>query len=181
MKTQPPDLPKRYAPALVALHWIMAVLILMMLAVGRLVFPSLSGDAAAESSAVRVHMYLGMLLLILVIVRFVIRVRTPKPAPASIGNAFLDKVGVVTHYLLYFFIFQMAMSGVGTMLAARLTPILAGSVLEIPDHLLVYPPYAVHGLTGWLMIGLLGMHIGAAGLHQFIKKDNLLARMWFGK
>ena len=75
----------------------------------------------------------------------------------------------------------MALSGVGTMLIANLTPILSGSAMPVPDHLLGYPPYAVHGLTGWLLIGLLGLHIGAAGFHQFIRKDNLHARMWFGR
>ncbi len=179
--TEKPDLPKRYHPALVGLHWFMALFILMMLAVGRLVFPSLSGDPTRESEMVRTHMFIGMFLLVLVIVRFIVRLRTPKPAPATTGNAFLDKVGVATHYLLYFFIFQMAMSGVGTMLAAQLTPILSGSVIAIPDHLLDFPPYAVHGLTSWLLLALLALHIGAAFFHQFIRKDNLFARMWFGK
>jgi len=25
------------------------------------------------------------------------------------------------------------------------------------------------------------LHVGAALYHQFVRKDNLLARMWFGK
>jgi cytochrome b561 len=181
MTTQTPELPRRYHPALVALHWFMAVFIFMMLAVGRLIFPSLSGDAVGEAAVARNHMIVGLFLLVLVIVRFIVRLRTPRPAPATTGNAVLDRVGVITHYLLYFLVFQMAMSGVGTMLAAGLTPILSGSLVPIPDHLLGYPPYAVHGLTGWLLIALLALHIGATGFHLFIKKDNLLARMWFGK
>jgi cytochrome b561 len=174
------DLPRRYHPVLVSLHWLMAVFIFMMLAVGRLMFPTLT-NAVQETSMVKTHMILGLFLLALVIIRFIVRLRTPKPAPATTGNALLDKIGVITHYLLYFLVFQMALSGVGTMLIANLTPILSGSAMPVPDHLLGYPPYAVHGLTGWLLIGLLGLHIGAAGFHQFIRKDNLLARMWFGR
>ena len=30
------------------------------------------------------------------------------------------------------------------------------------------------------MIVLLALHIGAAFFHQFVKRDNLFARMWFG-
>ena len=180
MTTQKPELPRRYHPALVALHWFMAAFILMMLAVGRLLFPTLT-DAAQETSMAKTHMIIGLFLLVLVVVRFIVRLRTPKPAPATTGNAILDRIGVITHYLLYFLVFQMALSGVGTMLAAGLTPILSGSLMPVPEHLLGYPPYAVHGLTGWLLLALLALHIGATGFHLFIKKDNLLARMWFGK
>ncbi len=180
MTTQKPELPRRYHPALVALHWFMAAFILMMLAVGRLLFPTLT-DAAQETSMAKTHMIIGLFLLVLVVVRFIVRLRTPKPAPATTGNAILDRIGAITHYLLYFLVFQMALSGVGTMLAAGLTPILSGSLMPVPEHLLGYPPYAVHGLTGWLLLALLALHIGATGFHLFIKKDNLLARMWFGK
>ncbi|MHB8777342.1 MAG: cytochrome b/b6 domain-containing protein [Anaerolineales bacterium] len=40
---------------------------------------------------------------------------------------------------------------------------------------------ALHQL-GWIAIlGLLVLHVGGAVYHQFIIKDNLLGRMWFGK
>lgn len=178
--TNKTDLPKRYHPALVGLHWFMAIFILMMLAVGRLLFPTMT-DAAQEASAARTHMMLGLFLLALVVIRFIVRLRTPRPAPATTGTAILDKIGVITHYLLYFLILVMALSGTGTMLAAGLTPLLSGANIAVPEHLLGYPPYAVHGLTGWLLIVLLALHIGAAFFHQFIKRDNLFARMWFGK
>jgi len=177
--TEKSGLPRRYHPALVALHWLMAVFILMMLAVGRLMFPTLT-DAAQEASMARTHMVIGLVLLVLIAARFLVRMRTPKPAPATTGNALLDKVGVATHYLLYILILVMALSGVGTMLTAGLTPLLSGANITVPEHLLGYPPYAVHGLTGWLMIVLLALHIGAAFFHQFVKRDNLFARMWFG-
>ncbi|MBI5298032.1 MAG: cytochrome b/b6 domain-containing protein [Chloroflexi bacterium] len=180
MTTQKTELPRRYHPALVTLHWFMAAFILMMLAVGRLLFPTLT-DAAQETSMAKTHMLIGLFLLVLVIVRFIVRLRTPKPAPATTGNALLDRIGIITHYLLYILILVMALSGVGTMLAAGLTPILSGSPMPVPEHLLGFPPYAVHGLTGWLLLALLALHIGATGFHLFIKKDNLLARMWFGK
>ncbi|HCR72606.1 MAG TPA: hypothetical protein DIW23_14275 [Anaerolineae bacterium] len=31
------------------------------------------------------------------------------------------------------------------------------------------------------MIALVVLHTGAALYHQFIRKDNLIGRMWFGK
>jgi cytochrome b561 len=158
----------------------MAVFILMMLVVGRLMFPAMT-DAAQEAWMARTHMVIGLVLLALIAARLLVRTRTSRPAPATTGSALLDKVGVATHSLLYILIVVMALSGVGTMLTAGLTPLLAGANITVPDHLLGYPSYAVHGMTGWLMIALLALHIGAAFFHQFIRKDNLFARMWFGK
>jgi cytochrome b561 len=39
----------------------------------------------------------------------------------------------------------------------------------------------LHGLFFFLSALLILLHIGAALYHQFILKDNLLARMWYGK
>jgi cytochrome b561 len=39
---------------------------------------------------------------------------------------------------------------------------------------------AFHGLSWTLLLLLIALHIGAALYHQFLRKDNLLGRMWFG-
>ena len=35
----------------------------------------------------------------------------------------------------------------------------------------------VHGLLAWLAYGLIALHVAAALKHQFIDRDNLIARM----
>jgi cytochrome b561 len=40
---------------------------------------------------------------------------------------------------------------------------------------------AFHGFSWTLLLLLIILHIGAALYHQFFRRDNLLARMWFGK
>ncbi len=39
----------------------------------------------------------------------------------------------------------------------------------------------LHGLSWTLLLLLIILHVGAAFYHQFILKDNLLSRMWFGR
>jgi cytochrome b561 len=39
---------------------------------------------------------------------------------------------------------------------------------------------SIHQAGWYLILGLIALHVGAALYHQFILKDNLLARMWFG-
>jgi cytochrome b561 len=65
-------------------------------------------------------------------------------------------------------------------MAYGLKDILAGNG-AMPDSLFVYPERAMHGNLAYLMLALVALHVGAALYHQFIRKDNLLARMWFGK
>lgn len=171
-------LPKRYHPALASFHWIIALLI----------FSNVILAGAAEGSRatlfgvplIGIHMLTGMTILVLLTLRLITRFATKHPEPATAGNALFDKVGVMTHYALYFFTYSMTISGI-VMAAQRgyfgrifgigsATRSLHGGGLG-----------ALHGLS-WAFLGLfLFLHIGAALYHQFIRKDKLLSRMWFAK
>jgi len=39
----------------------------------------------------------------------------------------------------------------------------------------------VHHLFYLLAMALIFLHVGAAFYHQFLLKDNILSRMWYGK
>ena len=64
--------------------------------------------------------------------------------------------------------------------AYGLENIMAGNG-SMPENLFVYPERAVHGNFAYVIAALVALHIGAALYHQFIRKDNLLSRMWYGK
>ena len=38
----------------------------------------------------------------------------------------------------------------------------------------------LHGLSANLLLLLILLHVAAAFYHQFIRRDNLIARMWYG-
>ena len=101
--------PKRYHPALVALHWIIAILIF--------VTPLFAGEDGERGlslggvSALGIHMILGIIILVLLVIRLVVRWRTRHPDWATTGSAFLDKIGVLTHWALYFFMFAITITG----------------------------------------------------------------------
>src|SRR5512132_259253 len=107
----------RYHPALVALHWISAVLILVALATGTFwlkATPNSSPDKIAQLAA---HMALGIAILVLTVGRAAVRNITPLPERATAGHVLLDRLAVATHYGLYAAIILMAVSGIVT--AAR--------------------------------------------------------------
>ena len=162
------DTPKRYHPLMVVLHWLTVILLL-----GAGI---LSGQGGA--SPINMHMIFGSLLLVTMVTRLIVRFTVKRPAWANTGNPFLNKVGEWVHIGLYLLAFYILTLG-GLIASQRnLVGYLTGdgSVERISRDLRSF-----HQL-GWLaIVGLLLLHIGGAVYHQFILKDNLLNRMWFGK
>lgn len=172
--------PSQYHPALVSLHWLLAFMIVFFLATGMFSMKEIPNSSPDKNFALRVHMIAGGLILLLMLVRFVVRFRTPRPEPATTGNAFLDKIAVVTHYGLYLLVILMAGSGVATSVQAGLPAIVfGGSGAPLPESFALYPPRAAHGVIAKLLLALAALHILAALYHQFVRRDGLLARMWF--
>ena len=216
--------PKRYHPALVALHWIMALLIFgaVLLAQenegGRERFEGQrrnfaqqgvqSGNSAQDSdsdeappaftpgaspqqagfglfSTIGIHMLIGVAILVLLIIRLMVRWTTRHPEWSSAGNKFFDWVGSLTHFGLYLLTFGMAITGI---ILADQRGILAGvfgiGSAPTPGSFgrgSFFSLGSLHGGLWTLLLLLTLLHVGAALYHQFILKDNLLGRMWFGK
>lgn len=106
--------PKRYHPALVWLHWIIAVLIIAaaFLATGGGEGRRNGVGTIAGLPTLSVHMILGITVLVLLVIRLVIRWRTQRPDWSTTGSSFLDKVGELTHWALYFFTFAITITGI---------------------------------------------------------------------
>ena len=172
--------PKRYHPVHVAIHWLMALLVIMMLGIGKFVMPGISPDDPQKVMMLQSHTYIGGFIALLLVIRVVLLFAVKRPAPADAGNAFLNIIAKATHGLLYLFLLGMAASGLGLFQQVDL-PAVFSAAKPYPSNFFEYLPRMGHGLTSWLLLALVALHFGAAMYHQFIKKDNLLARMWFGK
>ena len=172
--------PKRYHPVHVVIHWLMALLVLMMLGVGKIAMPGISPEDPQKVTVLQMHTYIGGAVAGLLIIRLILRFTTKRPAPADAGNAFLNWVGKAVHVLLYLLLIGMAVSGLGMFQLANLPEVFRGAQ-PYPPNFFDYLPRNGHGLISWLLLGLVALHFGAAMYHQFIRKDNLLGRMWFGK
>ncbi|MBI5953574.1 MAG: cytochrome b/b6 domain-containing protein [Chloroflexi bacterium] len=166
--------PKRYSPLWVTLHWVIALLIFITFYLG---ISTQDIPSTEKVGILRWHMPLGITVLLLMIVRFVVRWRTPHPEPATVGNALLDKIGEWTHYLLYIFAILMPLTGTLLSVTYNLAPVVFGGEGSLPRGM----TSMVHGLIGPIFGLLILLHILAALYHQIIRRDNLLARMWYGK
>ncbi len=175
-----PTLPKKYHPIQVTLHWLVVVLVIAAFVMGK----TMSGlpNDANKLAPLALHMGVGIFTLLVIVIRFVTRMKLPKPAPATAGNAFFDWVGKVVHYALYLLVFLTAISGMSLSMQAGLVPIVfGGSGAPLPADFFEFTARMMHGFIVPALLLLVFLHVGAALYHQFILKDNLLARMGYGK
>jgi cytochrome b561 len=170
--------PKRYHPIHVTLHWLTALLVFTPLLVGFFVFARTPD--AQEAQMLGLHKWIGIFLGVVVILRVVTRFAFKRPAPADAGHPVLNVLGKVVHFFLYVAIFGMLFTGDSLDEAYGLENIMAGNG-TMPENLFVYPERILHGNAAYVLAALVVLHIGAALYHQFIRKDSLLARMWYGK
>lgn len=172
--------PARYHPVHVALHWLIFLLVVMMLGVGKFVMPGVPVNDPQKPSMLQIHAFIGGFITVLLVVRLILLFTVNRPVPADAGNSFLNFVAKTVHFLLYLMLIGMAVSGLGMFQQANLPAVFSGE-LPYPQDFFVYLPRMGHGLVSTLLLLLILLHFGAAMYHQFIRKDNLLSRMWFGK
>lgn len=171
-----------YHPLLVAIHWIMALMILISLAAGGIFLANMPPDSPQKILGLRGHMTFGMAIGVLLLVRLAARLATEHPPHANIGNELLDRIGIWTHRLFYVLIAGMVLTGLAMAVGAGLFPIVFGGAAEtLPPELANLPQRAAHGLIALALIGLISLHSAAALYHHFLLKDGLLRRMWFGR
>ena len=172
----------RYHPLLVSLHWLLAFLIALSLGMGMFSLQEIANSSPDKIFALRVHIIAGVLILVLTLVRFVVRFSAPRPEPASTNNNFLDRIAVITHYGLYLLVVLMAASGIALSIQAGLPAIVfGGSGAPLPESFAIYAPRFAHGVLATLLLALATLHVLAALYHQFVRRDGLLSRMWFGR
>ncbi len=177
MRAYADPLPQSYDRTQIILHWLIAALIFGLYAVGQTVDLF---DKPVRPFIVNLHAVFGLALLALVIVRLVWRAthRTP-PHPASMGPLF-RKAAAAGHGLLYLLMVFIPLLGLGAFFR-RGKPLDFG-LLQIPSPLeadrdIAHQITEIHGLLANILIALVVGHILVALYHQFVLRDDLLARM----
>ena len=172
----------RYHPLLVTLHWLLAVLIIAALAIGFFVLAAMPNVDPQKIGVLRVHMAGGMLILALMVIRFAVRMWTSRPAAATTGYPLLDRIAPITHYGFYVLVLLMVGSGYTTAILRDSQQ--SFSVAQAPRYcptFKIYPSFVAHGYIATVLAGLIVLHVFATLYHQFVMKDKLFRRMFFGR
>ena len=172
---------KRYHPVLVSLHWLLAFLIVGGLVAGGLGLANTPNSDPFKLFSLKMHMSIGTGILVLMVGRLVVRFLTKKPPHADIGNEWLNKGAIAAHYLLYAVVIAMAASGLAIAKEAGLFDIVFGGSGEpLPVDFSHIAPRAAHGVLAIVLSLTIIGHVLAALYHQYMRKDSLFSRMWFG-
>jgi cytochrome b561 len=161
----------------ILLHWLIAILIISLLAVGLYMADLPIGMQKLKLYGL--HKAFGILVLALVILRVIWRITNPTPI---LNLPWYERIAArFAHLALYILMLAMPLSGWLMSSAAGLAPSFFG-LFTLPT--LVAPNAELRELFGavhqWLAYGLIAMiivHTLAALKHHFIDKDDILRRM----
>jgi cytochrome b561 len=107
--------PQHYSRTQIVLHWLIAGLILIQLTINADMQQAFaqrlaSGVLPANAGAI-FHAVVGIAVLVLACLRLMLRLRLGTPAPNSNTGMLVHLLSVLTHWLLYGFLFFMPLTG----------------------------------------------------------------------
>lgn len=175
----------KYDTVAMALHWIVAVLMIFMIVFGEELMEEgeTSGDVLAATFLPSVHVSVGFAILILSVARLAWRLMNPPPAlPASMAGWEIA-VTKITHAIFYALMIGIPLSGwlaLGGFVAEE--PAMAGirafGVFAVPDLSAGGEVMEeIHEIGSNAAMVLVILHVLAALKHQFVNRDDVLRRM----
>ncbi len=170
--------PNRYGSFAATLHWVSAIAVFALLALGFLA--ANAADDAHAAALLRLHVPLGVLVLALTLVRLAWKFFDVRPNDVGGQSRWQAATARITHALAYGLLVVMGASGIGLLILSAAAPVLFFGAPGALPRFSQFPPMAVHGFGAFAMVGLLCIHVGAALYHQFYRRDRLFARMGLG-
>jgi cytochrome b561 len=172
----------RYTTTAIALHWLLAVMILGALAVG-LTMTSLP-FSPLRLKLYNWHKWAGVTILLLSALRLLWRL-THRPPAMPPMPAWQARAAHAAHVVLYALFFAVPLAGWAYSSAAGF-PIVLFGVLPLPDFVPASRELAatlkpVHAALAWTLGAVVALHVAGALKHQLIDRDGLLQRMRPGR
>lgn len=167
---------QRYSFGAIVLHWLLALALAFQLSLGL----GLDHLGTRGFALFQLHKSVGIAVLLLTLLRLFWRLAYKLPPPAEGG--FSGWLAKAVHFGLYVFMIGGPLTGwllVSTE-AVNVPTLLFGTVpwphLPLPQSLNGFA-HESHELLGWLGIALILLHVAGAVRHQWLVKDDLMARM----
>lgn len=170
---------EKYSGAIRVLHWVMAILIIMMLTMG-LVMGNIPRGDPNRLWVYNLHKSLGVTILALAFIRLLIRAKTKAPALPDAIPAIERTLAKLGHLGLYAFMFALPITGL--VMSNGFGFAVSWFGVELPR--LVSPNRDLGGLAAeaheilaYTLIALVAMHVLAVIKHYVRERINLLKRM----
>ena len=168
-----------YSPLSKWIHWITALIVLMIIPGGIIMVRMPEGDL--QNQIFDMHRSFGVTVFALALVRVAARRMLGVPAPLDTLTPFERRASVGVHHSLIALLFLMPLIG-WLMTSAYRVDVSVFGFFTLPHLMPKSEPIfdalaAAHKILGILMALLILSHIGAAIMHTFIKRDGVLQRM----
>ncbi|HUS54945.1 MAG TPA: cytochrome b, partial [Thermohalobaculum sp.] len=176
----------RYTLAQRLVHWAIAAIAICVLIVGvtlgTLGFDGVKATFGMDTTNLlyKYHKTFGVVLLGLMTVRLVLKLMHGRPDYDPPLPRFNKSASAAVHGLLYVaLLVQPVLGWLAT--AAGGFPVeffstkLPGLIAK--DPALSKTLYGLHGSVGWLILTLITIHVGAALMHRYVKRDTVMSRM----
>jgi cytochrome b561 len=171
----------RYTATAIALHWLIALLLLGQFAFG-LMLDDIPRGTPERGLYVNLHKSSGIVIGLLILLRIAWRLtHLPPPLPATMP-AWQRHVARFSHAALYLCMLMLPLSGY---LASNFSKhgIKLFNVVRMPpwgpDDKTLYALFnQTHHLTALLLALFVGLHVLAVAKHMLVDRDGLLWRMW---
>jgi cytochrome b561 len=171
----------RYSRAQRALHWTMALLVLLAyLAIEQR--GQFERGTAARAAMVQSHFWLGLTVFALAAWRLALRRRLAPPPITPALPAWQHWPATVLHVALYAFFIVMPLLGLATAWTDGKSLLLPFTGLALPallpaDEALAHTLEDVHGFIGSTFYWIIGLHVLASAYHHLVRRDDTLKRM----
>lgn len=169
----------RYGTVAIFLHWIMAILIIGLLALG--LYMTRISISVQKLKLYGWHKEIGILVLMLVMVRIMWRIGNSVPLLPMTLPQWQKWAAHAVHWAFYGFMFALPITG-WLMSSAAGLPVSFFGLVVLPDFIAPSEETKIvlQDIHKWVAYGLIATfcaHTSAALKHHFINKDDVLWRM----
>jgi Cytochrome B561 len=170
--------PDRYGSVAVTIHWLSALAILVLIGSG--FGAAATPDPAVKLGLLQLHVPLAITVLVLTMGRIAWWFADRKPEPITGTPKWQEASAYGVHLLLYGALFLLFGSGIAMQAMSGAGNVLLTGTGVLPDFA-EFAPHAAHLFGALLIVVLLATHVGAALYHQFVLRDSIFRRMWYGR
>jgi cytochrome b561 len=171
----------RYTKVAIALHWVLALGILLQIGLG-FFLGEIPRGSPERSAWVNFHKSIGISLAALIVVRLAWRIKhQPPPLPGTMP-AWERVAARASHALLYVSMIGMPLTGYVATNFSKFGIKFFGLVTLPPwgiDDKQVYAVFnTAHKVLALVFVGLILLHVAAALKHALFERDGIMRRMW---
>lgn len=168
------DLTEKYTKGTVIIHWLTAILILILFPLGKY----MEGIIVSEKmNLLKIHIILGIIVFILTLIRSYNFFNSERPANLKTGSKFNDTLAVWIHNAFYFLLIGISIAGLVTMFIGGYIDALKSGASDLILSKENFAPLKAHGFLATVMVALLVLHVLGVVKHYVMTKENAVKRM----